>query len=195
MFSYFSLYSCGEKNSMAHTKNTSSLLLWIAVVFTILMLLIFVPAVVAQSPGDDAGSQAAVYSFPDGKQVSVRYKRAPATAKEVLRPGKLWTPGGSPAFLFTEAELRIGDSTLAPGAYSIYLIPGKENWTFIVSGAVTGDSPYNEKQELLRARMETGELPDRAEQVTIYFGMTGPKECDMRVDYGKTRAWIEFKEK
>jgi hypothetical protein len=32
-------------------------------------------------------------------------------------------------------------------------------------------------------------------QFTIYFGQVGPKVCDMRVDYGKTRAWVEFDEK
>lgn len=170
----------------------SFLMRWIAVLLLVLMMLVFVPAVAAQPAGEDAVSGTAVYVFPDGKQLSLRYKRT--STKEVLRFGKLWTPG-APAFLFTEAELRIGDSTIAPGAYSIYLIPGRDEWTFIVSGNVAGDGRYDEKQNILRARMETGELPDRAEQVTIYFGMTGPKECDMRLDYGKTRAWIEFKEK
>jgi hypothetical protein len=30
---------------------------------------------------------------------------------------------------------------------------------------------------------------------TIYFGQVGPKVCNMRVDYGKTRPWVEFDQK
>lgn len=180
---------------MSNAKKMSCLLRWFTLLFLTLLLLVLAPVVVAQPAEVDTGSQTAIYSFPDGKQISVRYRPARTNRKEVLPLGKAWSPGGSPAFLFTEAELRIGNSTIAPGAYSIYLIPGKDEWTLVVSGNVSGGAGYNEKQDILRARMEIGELPDRADQATIYFGLTGPKECDMRVDYGKTRAWIEFKEK
>jgi Protein of unknown function (DUF2911) len=178
---------------MRNARLSFGLLVWL--VLWMFALLVFAPAVAAQGSSALPGTENAVCSFEDGRQVSVRYVRVAMNAKEQLRAGKIWTPGGSPLLLFTETKLSVGrGSEIAPGAYSVFLMPGKEDWTLIVSSNVSSDGKYQEGRDVARARMDAGELNQPEAHVTIYFGHVGPRQCDMRLDYGKTRAWVEFRE-
>ena len=178
---------------MWNAKLSFGILVWL--VLLIFALLMFAPTVAAQVSSAEPGPENAVCSFEDGKQVSVRYVRAAMSGKEQLRTGKLWTPGGSPILLFTETKLRLGNaSEIAPGAYSMFLLPGKEDWTLIVSSNLSSDGKYQEGRDVVRTRMDAGELNQPEAHVTIYFGHVGARQCDMRLDYGKTRAWVEFRE-
>jgi DUF2911 family protein len=168
-------------------------LLWMLMVSVV--FLVFAPAVMGGGAAEPSEPDNAVCSFEDGKGMSVRYVHAPANGKEAARPGKLWSPGGQPMLLFTDGALSVGNGEVPPGAYAMFLIPGKQEWTLIVSRDVKGASTYDERQDVVRARMEVGELSQAEPKLTIYFGRVGGKVCDMRLDYGKTRAFIDFKEK
>ena len=63
------------------------------------------PVAVAQD--SDTLSQAAVCTFSDDKQMTIRYTSATFDKKNPLPFGKIWTPGGTPMALFTEAGLVI----------------------------------------------------------------------------------------
>jgi hypothetical protein len=154
------------------------------------------PATVAQEPASKPAPGTAVCTFADDKQMSMRYERLLANGKKDELPmGKLWQPGDSPMHLFTETTLSLNHTDIPVGAYSVYFIPGKNDWTIIVSKNVTEDSKYDPQQDLVRAQMETGKLPQPEPQLTVYFAHTATKQCTMRVDYGKTRAWLDFNEK
>jgi hypothetical protein len=165
------------------------LLLWVVLFALLLVLLVFASPVLAQA------SETALYTFEDGKEISIRYIGVFASQREGVRLGKLWTPGGYPMLLFTAAKVSVGNSEIPAGAYSMFLIPGREEWLVVVNGNVTSGSKYDQREDVLRARMQTGELGQEEKQLRIYFGRVGPKKCDMRLDYGRIRAWIEFEEK
>jgi Protein of unknown function (DUF2911) len=119
----------------------------------------------------------------DGKQISVRYNPAPESGKS-LPPavGKVWAPGGSPMFLFTSATLLVGNSEIPVGAYSVYAIPEKRDWTLIINRDVKfRRGLYKESQDIARAPMQVGELPQSQQQTSIYFGHSPPKQCNMRI--------------
>ena len=97
--------------------------------------------------------------------------------------------------LFTETGVTLGNTLVPAGAYTMYLLPSKKDWTLIVSRNVTIDSKYDKNQDLVRAPMQTGELSQAEGQLKVFFGHTGPKRCEINVDYGKNRAWIEFMQK
>src|SRR5215470_8028600 len=148
----------------------------------------------AQQTAADSLAGSAVCTFDDGKQLSTRYKPV-AVRTEGTPNGKIWAPGALAMTLFTEVELTIGVTSVSPGAYTMYLLPGKKEWTLIVSRNVTIDSPYDKSQDLLRASMQTAERTRPEEQLQIFFGHTGPKRCEMNVDYAKSRAWLDFVQK
>ena len=134
----------------------------------------------------------AACTFADGKQMSVRYEAAPATEK--LHEGRVWSPGKSPIFLFTSAPLKMGDAAIPIGAYSMYVIPGKKNWTMVVNKNVAQNGKYDERQDVARAPMQSGSLSQPSKQVEIYLGHVAPKQCSLRLYYGTTGTWIEFME-
>lgn len=143
------------------------------------------------SPGQSA---TAPCTFDDGKQVAVQYNSLASKSEERLRRGKPWEAGAS-MILFTQTRLTLGNSEIPEGAYSLYVIPEKETWTLVVNKNVTAGSKYDEKQDLARASMEIGQIDSPAKQPQILFGHTGAKQCNMRLYYETTGAWVEFKEK
>lgn len=159
------------------------------------LLTIFVRTEAAQQAAADSLTGSAVCTFEDGKQVSTRYKPVVVARNEGAPTGKVWAPGGLAMALFTESEVTIGATLLSAGAYTMYLVPGKKDWTLIVSRNVTIDSKYDQNQDLVRARMQMGELTKAEGQLKVFFGHVGPKRCEINLEYGKTRAWIDFVQK
>jgi hypothetical protein len=133
-------------------------------------------------------------TFEDGKEISIRYNPV-SYAKEKLQYGKLWAPGGEPMVLFSPAELALENATLAAGAYSVYIIPDKKKWTLIVNKGVGADNKYDQQKDVVRASMDLGSLGDPATELQLTLAHTAPKQCNLRVYYGKDGAWTDFNEK
>jgi hypothetical protein len=143
----------------------------------------------------DANSASAVCDFDDGQEISVRYKDTVVSAKDEPHNGKVWLPGGSPMTLFTNVGLMLNQQNISPGAYSVYVIPNRKEWTLIVNRNVNPGAAYDEKQDVARSPMELGEIESPPKQLQVSFAHTGPKQCSIRLYYDKTGAFTEFTEK
>jgi hypothetical protein len=141
-----------------------------------------------------AKSSTATCSFQDGKQLTVRYDSDTIGGKKGPPEGRVWTPGGTPMFLFTQSALSIGNSQIPIGAYSMYVIPRKETWTLILNRNVTEGGKYDDHQDLSRVEMQIGQLSEPNNQFSLVFGHVSPKQCNMRIYVGKIGTWAEFKE-
>ena len=160
----------------------------------VLPILLLLPRTAAtQQTAAESLAGTAVCTFDDGKQVSSRYK--PAATRGEVPAGKVWAPGGVAMTMFTETEIMIANTSVAPGAYTMYLLPGKKDWTLIVSRNATVDGRYDQNQDLVRATMQTGELSQAEKQLKVFFGHIAPKRCEINVDYGNSRAWIDLTQK
>jgi len=149
----------------------------------------------AQS-SDNSQGESAICAFEDGKQLTARYTPVATPHTDGPPVGKVLTPGGSAMTFFTETDLVLGHSTIPTGGYTMYLIPAnKKEWTLIVSKNTAVDAKYDDKLDLARGQMETGQLTSPADKMSVYFGHTGPKKCEINVDFGKTRGWVTFMEK
>ena len=96
--------------------------------------------------------------------------------------------------LFTQVGIVIGNSQIPTGAYSMYLIPQRSDWTLVLNKDVTNGSKYDEQKDLLRIPMEVGQLSEK-QQFSVVFAHVSPKQCNLRIYSGKTGTWAEFKEK
>ena len=134
-------------------------------------------------------SQSTYCSFSDDNQVSIQYN---PTVKDPPHNGKVWSPGIT---LFVQTPLQLGNSTIGLGAYSVHLIPDKKAWTIIVNRNVKSGAPYESAQDVARASMEVGELPQAVNTLQLSFGHMAPKQCSLRVYFQKTGAFAEFSEK
>jgi hypothetical protein len=133
--------------------------------------------------------------FTDDREVSVQYNNSVMSEKDQPHNGKVWLPAGSPLTLFTQVPLVLNHVDIPVGAYSVYVIPNKKEWTLIVSKNVTTPKIYDEKQDLVRAPMELGGVSGPPKQVQVSFAHVGPKQCNIRVYYESTGAFVDLYEK
>jgi hypothetical protein len=149
----------------------------------------------AQQEKGKAQSATTTCTFTDGKQISVRYQQMPVGAKDKLPIGELWTPDGSPMILFTQTTTLLGGSEIPVGAYSMYLLPAKKDWTLVINKNVEANTKYDEQQDIVRVAMQLGSMSSPAPRVKLIFGHIAAKQCNMRILYAKKGGWAEFKEK
>lgn len=152
---------------------------------------LFLAAQPALSSGQQSEpSSTATCSLDDDRQVYIRYNAVNAKSDKAPN-GKPWAPGGAPMTLFTEAPLSFGGSTIPVGAYTVYPIPAKDNWTLVVNKNVTPGAAYDEKQDLARAPMETDQVSRPADSLEVAFAHVGDK-CTLRIYFGKSASFVPF---
>lgn len=127
--------------------------------------------------------------FDDGNQITVQYS---PDVKEQPRNGRVWAPGIT---LYVQTPLTLGGKTIGLGAYSVFLIPDKKNWILIVNKNVTAGAAYNSADDVARASMDIGEIPQPVNTLQLSFAHMGPKQCNLRIYYQKTGAFTDFMEK
>jgi hypothetical protein len=130
-------------------------------------------------------------TYTDGTSLTVRYSDTNPGKKRELQSGKVWSPGDVPMLLFTETPVTVSGVELAVGAYSMYVIPDKGKWTLIINKNIAAGTTYDEKQDVTRTPMQTGQLPAAIDQPHVSFGHVAPKVCSLRVDFAKTGAWAD----
>jgi DUF2911 family protein len=160
--------------------------------YSAVLLSLLVPGVAAQDAGSQ--TQTVACNLDDGSQISVQYDPS-AKSKEEPKNGKVWGPGGSPLTLYTQVPVVVNNVTIPVGAFSIYFIPNKKDWTLIVNKNVTAGSKYDESQDLVRAPMELGNLEQPVKPVQVVFAHMGPKLCTIRLYYGTAGVLADFTEK
>ena len=165
---------------------------WLAMCAVVLSVV--VPGVIAAAQDADSQTQTVSCNLDDGSQVSVQYNPV-AKNKEEPRNGKVWEPGGAPLTLYTQVPVVVNNVTIPVGAFSIYFIPDKKNWTMIVNKNVTAGSKYDEAQDLVRAPMELGNLGQPVKPVQVVMAHMGPKLCTIRLYYGTAGVLADFTEK
>ncbi len=142
-----------------------------------------------------AGKRAeAVCTFDDGKQMNVEYSQS-TKDEDTFRKGRIWEPGGAPMILFTQSALTLGSAEIPADAYSLYIIPQDQQWTLVVNKNVKAGSKYDEKQDVVRAPMQIGQIDSPIKPAQIAFDHIAPKQCNLRVYYEKAGAWAEFHKK
>jgi hypothetical protein len=93
--------------------------------------------------------------------------------------------------LFTEAPLTLGSSQIPIGAYTLYPIPAKGNWSLVVNKNVTTGAAYDEKQDIARAPMETAQVESPSDALEVAFAHVGAR-CTLRIYIGKSASFADF---
>ena len=120
----------------------------------------------------------------------MRYIPVPSN-KERIQNGKPLVPGGTAMTLFTEAELTLGSGMIPIGAYTVYPIPARGNWSLAVNKNVTAGATYDEKQDVAKATMETVQVEQASDTLEVAFAHVGAR-CTLRIYIGKTASFAEF---
>ena len=89
--------------------------------------------------------------------------------------------------------MKLGEAQIPVGAYSLFVILEKNRWMLIVNKDVS-DKNYDPQQDLVRVPMDLGTVDEGAKNVELVLGHVAPKECSLRLYYGKTGAWATLSE-
>lgn len=140
-------------------------------------------------------------TFSDGKKVTIEYSRPSAKGRKIvggLVPyDQVWRTGANEATsLKTDANLEIGGTTVPAGSYTLFSLPGQNSWKLIVNKQ-TGQwgTNYDQSQDLARVDMAVSSLPQTVEQFAIGLDKTGGDSAKLNLDWEKTRASVDVKEK
>ncbi len=161
----------------------------IGVVFCVVMI------VPVKAQEQTANTSTTTCTFEDGKEVSVRYNPAEFKRGYEIPSGKPWAPNDVPMLLFTPTDLIAGNTTIPTGAYSMYIMRNKGDWTLIINRNVTEGSPYDAAQDVVKLPMGTGRVSSPRNVLSVYFGHIAPKVCSIQISFGDTGAFADLKQK
>jgi Protein of unknown function (DUF2911) len=105
------------------------------------------------------------------------------------------TRGPTDVAFYADTSLSAGKTDIPIGAYSMYIVREKDDWTLVVNKNVSTGNKYDKHLDVVRMGMLMGQLSEPQKEFTVFFGHTDPRQCNMRIYYGKSGTWAEFKEK
>jgi hypothetical protein len=132
----------------------------------------------------------------NGKAVTIEYssprKRGRKIVGDVVPYGEVWRTGANPATtLITPTTLQIGTLTVPAGTYTLFTLPNKDKWLFIVS-KTTGEwgIPYPEGNDLGRTPMTGKTLPSSQENMSISFENTTGASTELHVKWDTIDQYV-----
>ncbi len=161
-------------------------------------VLLLVPALVsAQAP---SSQHAAVTQVLGTTQVTIVYNRPSARGRVlfgkggVVPWGKVWCPGADSATTIAlSRDMAVGGQPLAAGKYSIWAIPGPDEWTLIFSRAAdVFHIPYpGEARDALRLKVKPQAGPFM-ESLAFYFPAADAERVLLNLHWGETIVQVSL---
>jgi DUF2911 family protein len=137
-----------------------------------------------------------------GKEVKVCYGRPSSRGRVMLGGkdvpyGKLWRTGANePTILYAPIPLTVAGIKVQPGVYSLYTVPGKNDWEVIVNRSISQwgkEDQYTERvkaQEVGRARVKSESISSPVETFTIKAEGDKGRAANLVLEWEKTRLKI-----
>lgn len=129
--------------------------------------------------------------------IELSYSRPSAKDRKIygdLVPfDKVWRTGANNATTlnFTE-EVNIGGTAIKPGKYGLLSIPGKDQWTLIITKdlGVTSPAAYKQENDVVRITAKTEKLDDKVETFTMQFANVTGSSIDLQIMWDKTMVTL-----
>ncbi len=132
----------------------------------------------------------------NGKAIAIHYNTPLMRGRKIMGGlvpyGKVWRTGANPATDFkTETALKIGDTTIPAGHYTLYTLPSEGTWELIINKQ-TGQwgTKYDQSQDLARIPMKKSTLPSPQEKMSISFEHTHGASTQLHIRWETTDVWV-----
>tara|TARA_R110001583_G_scaffold49679_2_gene155476 strand:+ start:2104 stop:2646 length:543 start_codon:yes stop_codon:yes gene_type:complete len=132
------------------------------------------------------------------KMVKIIYSRPQLkgrTVAELAPNGAVWRTGANEATEITfYKDVIFGDEAVKAGSYTLFTIPGDEEWTVILSTAknVWGSYFYNESEDVVRVTGTVSNIEEVIEAFSIAFDGTD-NDATMYLGFGNTVVTVPIK--
>ncbi|MBS1566712.1 MAG: DUF2911 domain-containing protein [Bacteroidetes bacterium] len=132
--------------------------------------------------------------------ITVQYYRPNTKGRKVfngMEPyGIVWRTGANNATVIKLTDtISVEGHTLNPGAYSLFTIPGADEWTIIFNQTAGqwGAYAYDEKKDALRFKVKPYKLSQPVETLTIQFADMTPENGTFQILWEKTGVAFHLK--
>ncbi|UJP64290.1 DUF2911 domain-containing protein [Mongoliitalea daihaiensis] len=127
--------------------------------------------------------------------VTIEYARPSMKGRKIfgeLVPfGDVWRTGANAATLLTfSTDVSIENQPLPAGTYALYTIPGRDDWTIIISSntKLWGAVGYNAEDDVLRATVKSGKTGQRYETMEFNFVDMTDNAASVAIKWENTRV-------
>ena len=136
---------------------------------------------------DEAALVRVIYSRPQKRDRQIFGKLIPY--------GKVWRTGANENTeikLYKDATIK--GKKLSAGTYSLFTIPGEEEWTIMFNTDLDywGSYSYNEAKDVLRIKVTPNKLGDSLEYFSIKFEAGGSNKATMSLGWENTVVEVPF---
>jgi hypothetical protein len=128
-------------------------------------------------------------------QVTVDYSRPSTKGRkifgELVPYGVVWRTGANSATIFNfSTEVMIGGKKVPAGSYALYSIPGKSEWTLVLSKntQLWGSIGYSASDDLLRWTVPASKTSKKYETFEISFNKLTDNSADVSLKWEQTRV-------
>lgn len=178
-------------------------LIFLVVGVVIVSLLYFVQDYLRFKESKSHSPEDTIVFHQDDLTITVFYNRPSKKGREIfgdLVPyGEIWRTGANEATTFeTNKDLKIENSVLKAGKYSLWTIPGEERWTIIFNSdlprwGVNSDGKPSRlpEKDVLKVDVMSVHQDREFETFTIAFERTG-EEAEMVLMWDKTVVALPF---
>jgi hypothetical protein len=137
-----------------------------------------------------------------GQPVKICYGRPSSRGRTMLGGanvpyGKLWRTGANePTIFFTPVALTVAGLAVPAGTYSLYTVPGKDEWEIIVNRSISQwghEQAYTDKvkaEEVGRAKVKSEQTTTPVEMFTIRPDQATGGATALVLEWEKTRVRI-----
>lgn len=124
--------------------------------------------------------------------ILVTYGRPAVRDREIfggLVPfGQVWRTGANEATVVVFPEdVRVQGEMVPAGTYSLYTVPGEQEWTVIFNNLVSWGTQYDEAEDFLRV-LASPEESHFVEQMMIYFENVSAGAGDLVIHWANTKV-------
>ncbi|HXA01522.1 MAG TPA: DUF2911 domain-containing protein [Cytophagaceae bacterium] len=176
---------------------------WTAIIVGSLAVIIFGLLTFMNKQTKKASPEVTVEYKKNGKDISVFYcspsKKGRIIFDSLVPYGKVWRTGANEATTFTTGtDLIIGEKALPAGKYTLWTIPGKDEWTVILNGKQYGwgvnfsfEASREADKDVLQVKVPAQTLDTPQEKFSITF--PDSDSLKMVLAWDKTKVSVPIK--
>lgn len=108
---------------------------------------------------------------------------------ELAPVGKVWRTGANSATTLTFSDdVKIGGTDIKSGKYGFLTIPGKDEWTLIITTQtdVTNPNDYKQDKDVVRVKAKPASMGMSIENFTMQFANITNTSCELHLMWGTT---------
>jgi Protein of unknown function (DUF2911) len=130
--------------------------------------------------------------------ITITYHRPGLKGRDMakLAPnGKVWRTGANNATsIQISNDITIGGKVLPAGTYSLWTIPGEEEWTIIINSKQGWGTQYDEAGDVMRFKAKATKTAEATETVTINIADidANGKDANLEIRWGNVSVKAPF---